>query len=62
MKDLGPLGVLLDLAYVVLSVLVVCWFVGVFWLAIQALLPLWPLLGLLGAGAVYLYRSKKGGV
>ena len=43
MSDWGPLGVILTLAYACVLMLVVLWLVGVFWLAIQALLPLWPL-------------------
>ena len=61
MKDLGPLGVLLDLAYVVAGTLAVCWLVGVFWLALQQLAALWPLVGLGLFRAAWLWLARRRG-
>ena len=61
MKDWGPLGAIIDLAFAVAATLAVCWLVGILWLALQQLAALWPLVGLLLAGVAWFWLVRRRG-
>lgn len=63
MRDWGPLGEIIALAYAVAGAFAVLWLVGVFWLALQQVRTLWPLFGLLlaVAASIYLARHRRSG-